>query len=160
MFNADLELRGALSAAGYKAGGNGKLPDLLRQETRAVSESLKLIFRLYAHADSAKRSLAEARLTRLVPAVMMTYVEIDKQALRKEGGIHDHSDAGRVVKALTAIIKQILIGLQALEETQFIEHINWLYPMLVDLVGCESSASFVLAVWRALRARPSLAYTL
>ena len=194
VFNADIELRSALSAAGYKAGGNGKLPDLLRQETRAVSESLKLIFRLYANERPQKRALAEQRLVRLVPAIMKTYVEIDKQAVRKEGGVHDHSDAGRVVKALTAIVKQVrssfllfahnvisscvylyslfvlfrilskvLIGLQALDDDQFAKHIRWLYPILVDLVGCESSAfarlRSALCAMRRSRSRGRVAHS-
>jgi brefeldin A-inhibited guanine nucleotide-exchange protein len=170
-FNADKRYRSALAQAGFMRHLNlSKLPNLLRQETAALVQVLRVLFRLYSEAppsgDSAglrgawleRQALASRRITDVCSSAVKRYVELDGAvAVAGAGGSPSQVEEGRMVLAFTPILVQILTGFLRVRERQFASHVGWLYPLLVELVQCGSrDLRCVLREILALRVRPLL----
>lgn len=69
---------------------------------------------------------------------MRHYAEQEHAVVDAEGVVHSESEDGREVQAFTPVVVQVLSGLLDITDAQFARHVDWLYPVLVDLVQCES----------------------
>eukprot|EP00501_MAST-03F_sp_TOSAG23-6_P002075 GSMAST32.ASY1.ANO1.2167.1 assembled CDS len=137
VFNSSKEYRVAMANAGFMRHLNLKrLPNLLRQETVSLVQLLRVLFRVY---KEERQTLVSEQIKEISISVISRYIKLDTQ-VNLSGAIASPTDIeeGRMMINVTPLLVQILTGFLRVRDEQFIEHIDWLYPILGELVQCSS----------------------
>ncbi|KAI9224718.1 hypothetical protein BC828DRAFT_372630 [Blastocladiella britannica] len=125
-FNADLDLRTTL----WKSGFTKQLPNLLKQETSAVTCLLHILFHMYGDQSLDRRAVlskVEDRLIPLAVSILETYRDMDAESRKRNA------------QAWRPVLLTILNGLVLFDDDAFKRHIKRFYRLSIDLLMYEVS---------------------
>jgi brefeldin A-inhibited guanine nucleotide-exchange protein len=144
IFNSDIELRRRLWTAGFREYQRA-IPDLFFQEAHAAAVYLSILLRMFAdgsHPQFDASAVAEPLLLPLYSSSIADFVEKDR-INRSVDGQRPHEDELRCKDPVLVLLLQ---GLKEWTDEQFKRHLRSMFPLLMDLIECES-----ITVRKALR---------
>ena len=112
--------------------------NLLRQETSAVRQSLRVISSISQQLRFGDDGIqfADGELLALMRKVLLNYVQEDVTTTLTTANLHDSDD--RFVTAYTPIVAQILHHILSFSDKQLNDNVEFIFPVLVQLIACDS----------------------
>ncbi|KDO24017.1 hypothetical protein SPRG_10713 [Saprolegnia parasitica CBS 223.65] len=113
--------------------------NLLPQELNGKREYLKVLFSLLAHTnDEAKKTDARRQMTDLVKRVLCEYLQWSRHnSSSAEHGTETTDvtldEQWRSISYVPAVV-DILVALEGWPTDEWKRHVQWLYPLLIDLI--------------------------
>jgi len=103
---------------------------LIREETTAISSSLKIILRMYSERSKDREDrvkISEERLLKKIHEILTAFSN-------KEAEVSPSAEVEKVTREYVQIILQLLKGIIDFYDEQFLKHLPAFYPLFANLV--------------------------